>query len=225
MDEVRVLAPATVANVVCGFDCLGFALSEPFDEMVVRRIPEKLVRIINRDSFGLPTDPAENVAGVALMAMLESSEADFGVEVEITKHLNPGSGIGSSAASSSGAVVAANRLFGDRFSKTELVQFAMEGERLASGARHADNVAPCILGGFTLVRSTEPLDIVALAFPTLFAAIIHPQIEIKTADARAILPKDVPLTDRYPHNGATSGRSSLGSPKVILGLFPDRWKI
>ena len=192
MQEIRVLAPATVANVVCGFDCLGFALENPFDEMTVRRINEKTVRIINRDDFGLPTDPEKNVAGVALTAMLARAEADFGIEVEITKHIKPGSGIGSSAASSCGAVVAANRLLGDRFSKLELVEFAMEGEKLASGA-HADNVAPCIFGGFTLVRSTDPVDIVSLDFPPLFATVIHPQIEIKTAEARAILPTDVSL--------------------------------
>ncbi len=193
MQEVRVLAPATVANVVCGFDCLGFALENPFDEMTVRRIDEKTIRIINRDDFGLPTDPAKNVAGVALTAMLAEAGANFGIEVEVTKHIKPGSGIGSSAASSSGAVVAANRLLGDRFSKLELVEFAMEGEKVASGARHADNVAPCIFGGFTLVRSTDPLDIVSLDFPLLFATVIHPQIEIKTAEARAILPKEVQL--------------------------------
>ncbi|MGB7209362.1 MAG: homoserine kinase [Pyrinomonadaceae bacterium] len=193
MQEVRVLAPATVANVVCGFDCLGFALENPFDEMTVRRIDEKTIRIINRDDFGLPTDPAKNVAGVALTAMLAEAGANFGIEVEVTKHIKPGSGIGSSAASSSGAVVAANRLLGDPFSKLELVEFAMEGEKVASGARHADNVAPCIFGGFTLVRSTDPLDIVSLDFPLLFATVIHPQIEIKTAEARAILPKDVQL--------------------------------
>ncbi len=193
MQEVSVLAPATVSNVVCGFDCLGFALEKPFDEMTVRKISERSVRIINRDNFGLPADPAKNVAGVALTAMLAEAEADFGVEVEITKHIKPGSGIGSSSASSCGAVVAVNRLLDDRFSKLELVEFALEGEKLASGARHADNVAPCIYGGFTLVRSTDPLDIVPLDFPTLFATVIHPQIEIKTAEARAILPSDVPL--------------------------------
>ncbi len=193
MQEVSVLAPATVSNVVCGFDCLGFALEKPFDEMTVRKISERSVRIINRDNFGLPADPAKNVAGVVLTAMLAEAEADFGVEVEITKHIKPGSGIGSSSASSCGAVVAVNRLLDDRFSKLELVEFAMEGEKLASGARHADNVAPCIYGGFTLVRSTDPLDIVPLDFPTLFATVIHPQIEIKTAEARAILPSDVPL--------------------------------
>ena len=193
MDEIRVLAPATVSNVVCGFDCLGFTLKEPFDEMLVRKIPEREIRITNRDEFDLPTDPAKNVTGVALGAMLDVAGADFGFEIEMTKHIKPGSGIGSSSASSCGAVSAANRLLGDRFSKSELVEFAMEGEKLASGAKHADNVAPCIFGGFVLVRSVDPLDVVPLDFPPLFVTVIHPQIEIKTADARAILPKDVAL--------------------------------
>ena len=210
MDEIRVLAPATVSNVVCGFDCLGFALEEPFDEVAVRRIPEREIRITHHDKFGLPTDPEKNVAGVALRAMLRSANVDFGLEVEITKHIKPGSGIGSSSASSCGAVVGANRLLGDRFSKLELVGFAMEGEKLASGAKHADNVAPCIFGGFTLVRSTDPLDIVFLDFPELYATVIHPQIEIKTSEARRILPKDVPLKD------AVRNWSNLGSVVAAL---------
>ena len=193
MKEIKVQAAATVSNVVCGFDCLGFALEKPFDEMTVRRIDEKAIRIINRDDFGLPTDPAKNVAGVALTAMLAKAGMDFGFEVEITKHIKPGSGIGSSSASSCGAVVAANRLLDDRFSKLELVEFAMEGEKLASGAKHADNVAPSIFGGFTLVRSIDSLDIVSLNFPPLFATVIHPQIEIKTSVARAMLPKVITL--------------------------------
>lgn len=195
MDSVRVHAPATVSNVVCGFDCLGFALSEPYDEITVRKIDEPVIRISHNDDFALPTDPERNVAGVALRAMLDATDADFGFEVEITKNIKPGSGIGSSSASSCGAVVAANHLLGERFTKLQLAEFAMEGEKLASGARHADNVAPCIFGGFTVVRSADPLDIVSIEFPTLFATVIHPQIEIKTADARAILPKQVPLTD------------------------------
>ena len=210
MDNVSVLAPATVSNVVCGFDCLGFALSEPFDEMTVRKIDERTVRIINRDDYGLPTDPTKNVAGVALLALLDEADIDFGFEVEITKHIKPGSGIGSSAASACGAVVAANRLLDDRFSKIELVEFAMAGEMLASGSRHADNLAPCIYGGFTLVRSTEPLDIVSLDFPPLFATVIHPQIEIKTSEARAMLPKEVPLKE------AIRNWSNLGSLVAAL---------
>ena len=205
MDEVRVLSPATVSNVVCGFDCLGFALEAPCDEMAVRKIDERVIRIINRDDYGLPSDPAKNVAGVALRAMIDEAQRDHGFEIEITKHIKPGSGIGSSSASSCGALAAANRLLDDRFSNLDLVEFAMEGEKLASGSKHADNVAPCIFGGFTLVRSTEPLDIVPLDFPPLFATVIHPQIEIKTSEARAILPEMVPLKD------AVRNWSNLGS--------------
>ena len=224
MDEIRLLSPATVSNVVCGFDCLGFALGAPYDEMTVRKIDERMVRIINRDSWGLPTDPAENVAGVALNALLGAVNVDFGVEIEIIKHIKPGSGIGSSAASACGAVVAANRLLGDRFSKMELVEFAMAGEMLASGARHADNLAPCIYGGFTLVRSTEPLDIVELEFPTLFATVIHPQIEIKTSEAREILPREVPLKDavrNWSNLGALVAALAKGDYDLISRSMED----
>ena len=210
MDEVRVLSPATVSNVVCGFDCLGFALGEPFDEMTVRKIGERGVRIVHHDRFGLSTEPESNVAGVALLAFIEASSIEHGFEVEITKHIKPGSGIGSSSASACGAVVAANRLIGDRFTKPELVEIAMAGEMLASGSRHADNLAPCIFGGFTLVRSTEPLDIVEIEFPPLYATVIHPQIEIKTSEARAILPQLVPLKE------AVRNWSNLGSLVAAL---------
>ena len=195
MDEVKVLSPATVSNVVCGFDCLGFALATPCDEMTVRKFDRPIIRIFNHDNYGLPTDAAKNVAGVAIQALMDAAQITHGFEIEITKHIKPGSGIGSSSASSCGAVVAANKLVGDKFSRSELVQFAMEGEFLASGSRHADNVAPCVYGGFTLVRSTEPLDIVSLDFPPMFATVIHPQIEIKTSEARSILPQQVPLKD------------------------------
>ena len=224
MDEIRVLAPATVSNVVCGFDCLGFTLKEPFDEMLVRKIPEREIRITNRDEFDLPTDPAKNVTGVALGAMLDVAGADFGFEIEMTKHIKPGSGIGSSSASSCGAVSAANRLLGDRFSKSELVEFAMEGEKLASGAKHADNVAPCIFGGFVLVRSVDPLDVVPLDFPPLFVTVIHPQIEIKTADARAILPKDVALgtaVRQWSNLGAFIAALAKGEYELLARSMQD----
>lgn len=195
MREIRVLAPATVANVVCGFDILGFALSQPNDEMTVRVIADKTVRIINRDEYNLPTEPAKNVAGAALLSLLETAKADFGLEVEIKKGIKPGSGVGSSSASAAGAVIAANYLLSERFSKRELVEFAMDGEKVASGARHADNVAPCIYGGFTLVRTSNPLDIIPLDFPALFATIVHPQIEVKTSDAREILKQKIELKE------------------------------
>ena len=140
------------------------------------------------------------------------------------KHIKPGSGIGSSSASSCGAVVAANRILGDRFSKLELVEFAMEGEMLASGARHADNVAPCIFGGFTLVRSIDPLDIVSIDFPPLFATVIHPQIEIKTSEARAILPEQVPLKDavrNWSNLGAFVAALAKGDYDLISRSMDD----
>ncbi|MFN2500420.1 MAG: homoserine kinase [Pyrinomonadaceae bacterium] len=193
MDEISLISPATVSNVVCGFDCLGFALDGPHDEMTVRQTASSGISIVHKDSYGLPTEPNKNVAAVALQALIDVARPNGGFELEIMKRIKPGSGIGSSAASACGAVVGANRLLGDPFSQLELVEFAMAGEMLASGSRHADNLAPCIYGGFTVVRSSDPLDIVPIDFPELFATVIHPQIEIKTSEARAILPKEVPL--------------------------------
>lgn len=193
MTDISVRAPATVSNVVCGFDCLGFALERPFDQVAVRKIDERGVLIRHLDEFDLPTDPLRNVAGASLLALLEAAGADFGFEVTIAKGIRPGSGIGSSAASACGAVAAANKLLGDRFSLNDLVGFAMEGEAISSGAPHADNAAPCLFGGFTLVRSAESPDIVRLEYPPLWAVVIHPHIEIRTAAARSILPKLVSL--------------------------------
>ncbi len=210
MESVTVNAPATVSNVVCGFDCLGFALSEPFDRIIVQRIDEPVIRIVNIDRFDLPTDPSANVMGVAVRRMLDTAKAGFGVEIISTKTIKPGSGIGSSSASSCAAVFGVNKLLGSPFGKRELVQFAMEGEKLASGSRHADNVAPCIYGGFVLVRSTDPLDIVELKHPEIWVTVIHPQIEIKTSDARAVLPEHVRLTD------AVKNWSNLGA--FVAGL-------
>lgn len=196
MKEVTVYAPATVANVVCGFDILGFALSEPHDKMVLRISDKKGVTIINKDAFNLPVDPTKNVAGVALLALLDSLNGEIaGFEIESTKVIKPGSGIGSSAASASAAVVGANHLLNNRFSNEELMAFAMCGEAVASGAKHADNIAPCIYGGVTLVRSNDPIDIVPISAPPLYVTVLHPQIEIKTSEARQILKKQVPLRD------------------------------
>ena len=205
MEKVTVLAPATVANMVCGFDILGFALDEPNDSMTVRIVRERKIEIVNRDEFNLPTDPTKNVAGVALLAMLERIEENIGFEIETTKKIKPGSGIGSSAASAAGAVVAANHLLGKRFTNPELIEFAMSGEELASGSKHADNVAPCILGGVTLVRSNSPLDVIKLDSPPLFVTIVHPQIEVKTSDAREILKQQVLLKDAIRQWGNVAG--------------------
>ena len=224
MKQITVHAPGSVSNVVCGFDCLGFALSEPFDEMTVRLIDEKIVRVKHLDEYNLPTAPEKNVAGKAVLTLLENIAENIGFEIEITKHIKPGSGIGSSSASAVGAVAAANKLLGDRFSKLELAEFAMVGEFVASQSRHADNVAPCLFGGFTLVRSVEPLDIVALEFPPLFVTVIHPQIEIKTSEARKILPENVSLKDavkQWSNVGALIAALSKGDYALISRSLED----
>ncbi|MDQ3373722.1 MAG: homoserine kinase [Acidobacteriota bacterium] len=217
MKKVSVLAPATVANMVCGFDILGFALDEPSDLMTVRIINEKKIEIIHRDDFNLPTEATKNVAGVALLAMLEKIEENIGFEIKITKKIKPGSGIGSSAASAAGAVVAANHLLNNRFTKPELIEFAMSGEELASGSKHADNVAPCVLGGVILVRSNEPLDVIKLDFPELFVTIVHPQIEVKTSDAREILKQQVLLKDAIKQWGNVAG--------LVAGLMKKDYEL
>lgn len=206
MTEIRVFTPGTVANVACGFDVMGFALDSPGDEMVVRKITERTVRILKMEGFNLPLEAHKNVAGVALLSMLNELQGEVGFEVEIYKKIKPGSGIGSSAASSAGAVVAANKLLGEPFTNTDLARFAMEGERLASGTAHADNIAPAIFGGFTLVRSYHPLDIISIDTPDeLYATVIHPQIEVKTSDAREILKRNLLLKDAIRQWGNVGG--------------------
>lgn len=195
MKEVTVLSPATVANIVCGFDIMGFAIHNPCDKITVRLLDKPEIRIINKDNYNLPTEPEKNVFGGGLRAIMKAVQEEIGFEVESTKVIKPGSGIGSSSASAAGVVVAANHLLGNRFTKKQLVYFAMHGEQIASQAWHADNIAPCIYGGVTLIRSNEPLDIIPLAFPPLYVTVIHPQIEVKTSYAREILPKQVALKD------------------------------
>jgi len=205
MKKVIIHSPATVANLVCGFDILGLALREPFDRMELAWTDEPGVQVKNLDDFDLPAEPARNVAGVVLQAMLEQSGSTRGFVLQSDKRIKPGSGIGSSAASAAGAAVGANYLLGNRFSRDELVQFAMLGEKLASGVKHADNIAPCILGGVSLIRSIHPLDIVSIPSPELFVTVIHPQIEVRTSDARQILKQMVSLKDAIRQWGNIAG--------------------
>ena len=194
LNSVLVHSPATLSNLGCGFDVFGLALAAPYDTIRLTRRAEPGVRIQHLDPYHLPTEPTRNVAGVALLALLKAVPEAIGFDVEITKGIKPGSGVGSSAASAVGVVVAANALLGNRFTKMQLVNFAMAGEIVASGARHADNIAPAIFGGFTVVRALEPaLDIIALPAPPLWVAVVHPQIEVKTSDSRKVLPATVPL--------------------------------
>jgi len=197
MNEIKIFAPATVANISCGFDVLGCCLDAIGDEMIIRKSSEKGVKITKIIGEDLPLETDKNVAGVAALALLKkiNHNIQYGFEIEIHKKIKPGSGIGSSAASAAGAVFAMNEILNRPFSKLELVEFAREGERLACGSPIADNVAPAIFGGFTLVKSTDPLKIIELpSLKGLYATIIHPQIEIKTEDSRSILPSKVELS-------------------------------
>ena len=203
--KVIVNAPGTVANMVCGFDVLGMCLVEPYDVMQVRLLEEKKITILSKDGYNLPSDPALNTAGAPLIEMLQEIENNIGFEVTIQKNIKPGSGIGSSAASAAGAVVGANYLLGNIFSKEDLVRFAMFGEKVASGVKHADNIAPCIYGCVTLIRSIFPLDIINIPAPDFYVTIVHPQIEVRTSDARQILRKEVQLKDAIKQWGNIAG--------------------
>ena len=195
-DKIEIFAPATVANISCGFDVLGLCLDNVGDKMIISKTAKKGIAISKIEGYDLPLNPLKNAASVAGMALLKELDLDYGFEIEIYKQIKPGSGIGSSAASSAGAVVGINQLLGLPFNDTALIEFAREGERIACGTPIADNVAPAILGGFTLVKETNPLKVLSLPTPKdLFVVILHPQIEIKTADSRGILPENIPLTD------------------------------
>lgn len=205
MKSIKVKAPATVANLVCGFDVLGMCLHEPYDIMEVALTNNREVTIQSADGYQLPADPSKNTAGAPIIEMLKELQSDVGFDITIHKHIKPGSGIGSSAASAAGAVVAANHLLGNIFSKDDLVRFAMFGEKVASGVKHADNIAPCIFGGITLIRSIFPLDIISIPAPLLYVTVVHPQIEVKTSDARQILRKEVLLKDAIKQWGNIAG--------------------
>jgi homoserine kinase len=206
MEEIKVFSPATVANVACGFDVLGFCLDGIGDEMIIRKSKDKGVRITVSDGYDLPLDIDKNIAGVSAKALYEKANPDFGFELEIYKRIKPGSGIGSSAASAVGSVFGMNQLLGKPFNQNELIEFAMKGEALASAAEHADNIAPALLGGFTLVKNLNPLRILQIPSPEdLYAVIVHQQIEIKTSEARSVLPAQIKLKD------ATIQWANLGS--------------
>lgn len=216
MDSVSIFAPATVANVSCGYDAMGFALETLGDKMVFSKTTSKAIVISKIEGANLPFEANKNVAGVVADLMLKDSKADFGLDIEIYKNYIPGSGLGSSAASSSGTAYAVNELLGKKYSNLELTKFAMQGEVAACGSAIADNVAACLFGGFILVRSYKPLDIINIPTPiNLVATIIHPQIEIKTEDARKVVPQNIPLKT------AISQWANVGG--LISGLYESNY--
>ncbi|MGJ5641034.1 homoserine kinase [Formosa sp. S-31] len=219
MNELKIFSPATVANVSCGFDVLGFCLDSIGDEMIIRKTHKKGIFITKIEGYDLPLEAEKNVAGVSALALLADARPDCGFEIEIYKKIKPGSGVGSSSASAAGSVFAINELLGRPYNKTQLTYFAMKGEALASQSEHADNIAPALFGGFTLVKSVTPVvDVLEIPTPDkLYATIIHPQIEIKTSEARAILPKQIDLKD------AITQWANVGS--LIHGLHTNDYSL
>ncbi len=218
MNEIKLFSPATVANVSCGFDVLGFCLEAIGDEMIIRKTINKGVKITKIEGYDLPFEVDKNVAGVSAMALYEAANPDCGFEIEIYKNIKPGSGVGSSSASAAGSVYGMNALLGNPYSALELTAFAMKGEAIASQSEHADNIAPALFGGFTLVKSLKPLEILQIPTPEdLFAVVIHPQIEVKTADARKMLPENISLKN------AITQWSNVGS--LVHGLHTNDYEL
>lgn len=221
LQEVRVFSPATVANVACGFDVLGFAIEQPGDEIVVRSSAQPGFRItkITGDEGRLPLDPKLNTAGVAALDLLRHlGRTDLGIEMEIHKRMPFGSGLGSSAASAVGGAFAVNQLLGEPLTRRQLLPFVVAGEAAADGAWHADNVGPCLMGGITLIRSNAELDVHNIPIPAnLWAAVVHPDIVVLTKVAREIMPRHIQLETSTQQSGNLGG--------LICGLYQSDYAL
>ncbi|WP_316837600.1 homoserine kinase [Pedobacter nutrimenti] len=214
-NSVKVFAPATVANVVCGFDVLGFAVNAPGDEVIMRMTSKPGVQLlkITGDEGRLPLDPNKNTVSASVQHYLEHiGRTDVGVEIELHKKMPIGSGLGSSSASTVAGLFAINTLMNNLLSNKELIPFAMKGEELACGYGHADNVAPALMGGFVLIRSYEPLDVISLPFPEdMYAAIVYPEVDVPTKDARQMIRSKILLKNAVTQWGNVAG--------LVSGLF------
>jgi homoserine kinase len=217
MKSVKASAPATVANVSCGFDIFGFAVEAPADEVVITLTdkPGVVIEKIDGDDGRLPLESERNTAGVAVIEFLKAIKSDKGAIISLKKNLPLGSGMGSSAASSVAALVAINHLHDNPLTKEQLLPFAMEAERIACGSAHADNVAPSLMGGFVLIRGYEPLDVATIPTPSnLFCTLVHPHLELKTSDSRRVLKPTIPIKDAITQWGNIAG--------LVVGLMkPD----
>jgi homoserine kinase len=217
MKSAKAIAPATVANVSCGFDIFGFAVEAPADEVILTLKKETgvVIKTITGDGGKLPLDSDRNTSGVAVEAFLKEIDSNQGGEIVLNKKLPLGSGMGSSAASSVAALVAINHLFDHPYSREQLLPFAMEAERIACGSAHADNVAPSLLGGFVLIRGYDPLDVTRIPTPSnLYCTLVHPHLELKTSDSRRVLKSSIPLKDAITQWGNIAG--------LVVGLMkPD----
>jgi homoserine kinase len=214
--EATVFAPASMGNVAVGYDVLGSALDCVGDRVTVRRLKDPVVRIgsITGRVTDLPTAPSDNTATAALLDLQETRTLDFGFEVSIEKGIPLGSGLGGSAASAVGAVVAAGHLLPETVTRDELLPHALAGEAVASGALHPDNVAPCLYGGLVLTREMDPPDVISIPVPTgVRCVLVRPDQVLPTREARACLPETLPLAD------ATRQTAHLGA--FVAGCYRD----
>jgi homoserine kinase len=220
-DSIHVFAPATSANFICGYDILGVALQEPGDEVKLKRVdkPGVIITKITGDKGLLPLDSDKNTVGACIKMVLQYlKKEDIGIEVELHKKMPIGSGLGSSAASTIAGLFAVNQLLGGPLTKQELLPFALKGEELACGYGHADNVAPSLLGGITLIRSYNPLDIINLPVPKdLCCSVIFPHVEVPTRAARQILKTKIELKNAVTQWGNIAG--------LITGLFSEDYDL
>jgi len=221
MDVVTAFAPATVANLGPGYDLLGLAITGIGDTVVARRTSEPGVTIaaITGDDGRLPTDATENTAGIAALETLRRAGVDAGVALEVHKGMPIGSGLGSSAASAAAAAFATNALIGAPLRRVELVDACVEAEAAVAG-RHADNVAPALLGGLVLVQDLDPLRVLRLPLPQdLVVVVVTPVFELSTRAARAALPASITLQDRVRNGGrlATLISACYADDLALLG--------
>ena len=219
-ESIKIFAPATVANVACGFDIFGLAVDNPGDEVILTKRADDQIIIteITGDEGKLTKNPEKNTVSVPILRYLEKLGIKQGFDIRLHKKMPLGSGLGSSSASSVAGVYGVNKLLGEPFKTGELLPFSMEGERVACGAAHADNVAPALLGGFVIIRSYEPLDFVKINTPeNLYVSIVHPDIEVNTKDARIILKQEAILKKIIAQTGNVAG--------LVVGLMTNDYPL
>ena len=197
MDSIKLHAPATIANIACGFDVLGICLDAPYDEIEIKKISSREV-VINsiKSSFSdIPVIPNQNTGGIPALMIIKDYCLDFGFEINIKKGIPLCGGLGSSAATAAGVTYGINKLLNNKLSKEEVVKYALEGEKISSKTPHADNIGPCINGGFVIIKSTNPLELINVPVGDYYFSIIHPEIKISTKMARELLPENIKLKD------------------------------
>jgi len=207
MNKIRVFAPSSVSNVACGFDVFGFAIQDLGDTVEASENDQHALIIQSVSGYdNIPDDPLKNVTTIAAQSVLNTLKLNMGISFRIHKAVLPGSGLGSSASAAVAGAMAANALAGSPLSKDKLLVHAGFGEQSASNQLHYDNVAPCMLGGFTIIRNNEPLDVIKLPFPSeLVVVIVHPQVEIKTKDAKHMLGRTMPISNAVIQFGNIAG--------------------